>query len=61
MNNYSVVANTEKKKSQIIDIINASGAVVSAISGYFEGYYIQLNATDAQAIQITKQLQNIEE
>lgn len=49
MNNYSIVANTEKQKYIILDLIRAAGAVITGVSGYGTGYYIQLDATPEQA------------
>lgn len=59
MTNYNIVANTEKAKYQIIEVIRSSGAVLSGVSAYGLGYYIQLNATDEQAERINATLQEV--
>lgn len=48
MKNYNIVASTERDKYHIIDCIRAAGAVLTGVSGYGSGYYIQLDATPAQ-------------
>lgn len=57
MTNYNIVASTEKEKYRIVDIIRTVGAVLTAVSGYGNGYYIQLNATAEQAEQINSALE----
>lgn len=57
MTNYNIVASTEKEKYRIVDIIRTVGAVLTAISGYGNGYYIQLNATADQAERINNALE----
>ena len=56
MNNYNIVASTEKEKYSIISMIRAAGAILTGVSGYGSGYYIQLNATPAQVMQLNKRL-----
>lgn len=57
MTNYNIVAKTETAKYQIIEVIRSSGAVLSGVSAYGLGYYIQLNATEEQAERINTALQ----
>jgi hypothetical protein len=57
MNNYNIVAATERDKYLIVDVIRASGAVLTGVSGYGSGYYIQMDATTAQADAINKRLE----
>ena len=52
MNNYNIVAGTETQKYNIIEIIRKAGAVLTAVSGYGSGYYIQIDATPEQAAEI---------
>ena len=56
MNNYNIVATTEAEKYHIINIIRATGAKLTGVSGYGAGYYIQLNATSLQASAINMEL-----
>ena len=49
MNNYNIIADTEKQKHNIINIIRKAGATLTAVSGCGSGYYIQLDATPEQA------------
>lgn len=56
MNNYNIVATTEAEKYRIINIIRATGATLTGVSGYGAGYYIQLNATSLQASAINMEL-----
>ena len=56
MNNYNIVAKTENDKYRIITIIRNAGAILTGVSGYGSGYYIQLNATPEQVHVINKQL-----
>lgn len=59
MTNYNIVAMTEETKYQIIAVIRSSGAVLSGVSAYGLGYYIQLNATEEQAERINRTLQEV--
>jgi hypothetical protein len=59
MKNYNIVAMTEETKYQIIEVIRSSGAILSGVSAYGLGYYIQLNATDDQAERINTTLQRV--
>lgn len=56
MNNYHIVASTERDKYHIIETIRAAGAVLTGVSGYGSGYYIQIDATPAQADYINRML-----
>lgn len=49
MYNYNIVASTETEKYKLISIIRAAGALLTGISGYGAGYYIQIAATAEQA------------
>ena len=57
MTNYNIVATTEKEKYRIIEAIRSVGAVLTAVSGYGNGFYIQLNATTDQAERINSALE----
>ena len=59
MTNYNIVAKTEEVKYKIIEVIRSSGAVLSGVSAYGLGYYIQLNATEEQAERINRTLQEV--
>lgn len=59
MRNYNIVAMTEETKYQIIEVIRSSGAVLSGVSAYGLGFYIQLNATDEQAERINSTLHEV--
>lgn len=56
MNNYNIVVWTEKEKYEVIDDIKAVGAVLLGVSGYYEGYYIELKATPDQVFLLNKKL-----
>lgn len=56
MNNYNITAGTEEQKYNIINIIRKAGAVLTGVSGYGAGYYIQLDATPEQAEKINNLL-----
>lgn len=57
MNNYNIVASTEAEKYKLLNLIRATGATVTGVSGYGSGYYIQLDATPAQADEINRRLE----
>ena len=57
MNNYNITASSETQKYNIINVIHATGAILTAVSGYGSGYYIQLDATPEQAAQINARLE----
>ena len=54
MNNYNIVASTEADKYHIIETIRESGAILTGVSGYGSGYYIQMDATPEQADYINR-------
>ena len=54
MNNYNIVAATERDKYHIIETVRAAGAVLTGVSGYGSGYYIQIDATPDQADYINR-------
>ena len=56
MSNYNIVASTENEKYRIVDIIRTAGAVLTAVSGYGNGFYIQLDATADQVERINNAL-----
>ena len=56
MNNYNIVAATESEKYKIIDMIRAAGAILTGVSGYGSGYYIQLTADPATVATLNKKL-----
>ena len=56
MTNYNIIANSEDQKYNIINIIKKAGAILTAVSGYGTGYYIQLDATPEQADKINAML-----
>lgn len=56
MKNYNIVASTETDKYDVIQTIRAAGAVLTGVSGYGSGYYIQMDATEAQADYINRHL-----
>lgn len=57
MTNYNITAATETQKYNLIRIIRAAGATITGVSGYGNGYYIQLDATAAQADRINAELE----
>jgi hypothetical protein len=56
MNNYNIMAHTEKQKYNIINIIREAGAILTGVSGCGTGYYIQIDATPEQADNINLML-----
>lgn len=56
MNNYNIVVNTEKEKYEVIEKIRNAGAILTGVSGYGTGYYIQLNATPDQVFILNQSL-----
>lgn len=56
MNNYNIVVWTQEEKYQVIEDIKAAGAVLLGVSGYYEGYYIELKATPEQVFLLNKKL-----
>ena len=57
MKSYNIVVWNQEDKQETVRIIREVGAVLTGVSGYYEGYYIQLDATDEQAAQINNALQ----
>lgn len=49
MQNYNIYVQTEDEKYNILNLIRAAGARITGVSGCGTGYYIQLDATPAQA------------
>ena len=56
MNNYNITAATESEKYYLLDLIRCTGATVTGVSGYGNGYYIQLNAEPLQVAAINLEL-----
>ena len=56
MNNYNIIAGSETEKYNVINIIRKAGAVLTGVSGCGTGYYIQIDATPAQADKINNML-----
>lgn len=56
MNNYNIVANTEHEKYVIMGMIRDAGAEITGVSGYGNGYYIQLLATPMQVTKLNAEL-----
>ena len=56
MQNYNIYLETENEKYAFLDLARAAGAKITGVSGCGTGYYIQLNATPAQAHIINKRL-----
>lgn len=56
MNNYNIVVWTEKEKYEVIQYIREAGAVLTGVSGYYEGYYIELKATPEQVFILNNKL-----
>lgn len=54
MKNYNIVASTEADKYSVMETIRAAGGVLTGVSGYGSGYYIQFDATEAQADYINR-------
>lgn len=53
---YNIVVNSQDEKQRILDDIHAVGAVLTGVSGYYDGYYIQLDATPSQVFILNKKL-----
>lgn len=56
MNNYNLYRNTEKEKYAAVEMIRKAGAILTGVSGYGSGYYIQLAATPEQADKINEMI-----
>ena len=57
MENYNIYLSTESEKYNFINIASAAGAIVSGVSGYGTGFYIQIDATPEQAETINDRIQ----
>lgn len=57
MNNYSIYLATETEKYRLIELSRAAGATVTGGSGCGTGYYIQIDATAAQADEINRKME----
>ena len=55
-NSYNIVVNSQDEKQRILDDIRAVGAILTGVSGYYNGYYIQLDATPSQVFILNKKL-----
>lgn len=53
---YNIVVNSQDEKHQVIDDIREIGAILTGVSGYYDGYYIQLDATPSQVFILNKKL-----
>ena len=56
MNSYNIVVKTETEKYSIINAIREAGAILTGVSGYYDGFYIQLDATPEQVYLLNKKL-----
>ena len=56
MNSYNIVVNTEQEKYEVINDIRAVGAVLTGVSAYYDGYYIQLDATPEQVFLLNQKI-----
>ena len=56
MQNYNLYLSTEREKYIFISAARAVGAIITSVSGCGSGYYIQLQATAAQAHALNNQL-----
>lgn len=56
MHNFHIVANTETEKYRLMSIIRAAGALLTGVSGYGTGFYIQIAATTEQAEKINNMI-----
>jgi len=56
MHNFHIVANTETEKYRLMSIIRAAGALLTGVSGYGTGFYIQIAATTEQAKKINNMI-----
>lgn len=52
MENYSIYLATENEKYSFIEITRQAGAVLTAVSGWGDGYNISIQATPSQANRI---------
>lgn len=56
MQNYNIYVATENEKYDILDLVRTTGGKITGVSGCGTGYYIQIQATPAQAHNINKRL-----
>lgn len=56
MQNYNIYVTTENEKYDILDLVRTTGGKITGVSGCGTGYYIQIQATPAQAHNINKRL-----
>lgn len=56
MQNYNIYLSTEREKYIFISAARALGAILTGVSGCGDGYYIQIQATAAQAHALNDQL-----
>ncbi len=56
MQNYNIYVATENEKYDFLALARSTGAKITGVSGCGTGYYIQLQATPAQAHIINLQL-----
>ena len=56
MTNYNIYLETETEKYDCIAQARKAGATVTGVSGCGTGYYIQIDATEAQADYINRNL-----
>lgn len=56
MQNYNIYVNTESEKYDILDLVRSTGGKITGVSGCGTGYYIQIQATPAQAHTINLRL-----
>lgn len=56
MQNYNIYVATESEKYDILAMIRAAGGKITGVSGCGTGYYIQLQATPGQALELNKRL-----
>lgn len=54
---YNYVADTEEEKYIVMGIIREHGGTVTNVSGYGDGYYIQMECTEKQAEAIQSGIQ----
>ena len=59
MSNYHIVIMDPSEKYVVMDLIRSTGAIVTGVSGYGSGYYIQFDATAAQVDEINRELEEI--
>ena len=58
--NYSIYLYSEDQKYTFLDLVRCAGARVAGVSGCGTGYYIQVEATPAQAVLLNAGLEELE-